>query len=69
MDAAIGFMFSLLFLSIFIVACAIAYKNRAAIKKWLNTPYHAEDDRKLRLQRIIEDAEKELESIEKEEVK
>ncbi len=63
MDAAVGFMLVLLFLSLFALVLAILYKRRDYIRRWLNTPYYAEDDRKLRLQRRIEDAKKELEEL------
>jgi len=48
---------------------AYAYRHRAAITKWLNPTYYAINDRKLQLRRQIENAEKELEAIEKEEAK
>jgi len=65
MDLAVGFFALLVFLGVFLFVLALAYRNRATIGKWLNTPYYAESDRKLKLQRRIEDAEKELEAIEK----
>jgi len=65
MDAAIGFLFAMVVLAGVIFALAIAFKNRNAIKRWLNTPYYAEDDRRLRLHRRMEDAQKELEELDK----
>ena len=63
MDSAIGLMFSLIFLTAFCFGLAILYKNRSPVQKWLNTPYYAEDDRKLKLERRIADATKELEHL------
>ena len=64
MESAIGFLMSLIFILLFIFALGVAYKNRAYICKWLNSPYYASDDRKLRLKRKIEDAQAEIEDIE-----
>jgi len=67
MDAAIGFLLVLIFLALLCLVLAIVYRNRVAVKKWLNAPYYAEDDRKLNLQRRKEDCEKELDDIKKKE--
>lgn len=67
MDSAIGFLFTMVVLAGVGFGFAILYKNRIPVTKWLNAPYYAEDDRKLRLQRRIEDAQKELEAIEQRE--
>jgi len=48
-----------------IVLCAYGYRHRTAIAKWLNPTYYACNDRKLYLRRQIENAQKELEAIEK----
>ena len=65
MEGAFGFLLGLTFLCFLFFGLALLYKNRAEVSKWLNTPYYAEEDRKLRLQRKIENAQKELEAIEK----
>ena len=65
MEAAASLFFCLIILALFIIGLAYAYKRRANISKWLNTPYYAEDDRKLKLERRIEDASAELKEIEK----
>ena len=64
MDAAIGFLLVLIFLALLAFSLALVYKNRALVKKWLNAPYYAEDDRKLNLRRRIEDSANELAEIE-----
>lgn len=65
MDAAIGFLLTLVFLALFAYVLGLGYKNRVMIQRWLNMPYYAEDDRKLRLKRRIEDSQKELADLEK----
>lgn len=65
MDAAIGFLLCLIFLALLVLGVAIAYRRRNEIRRWLNSPYYAADDRRLRLRRRIEDAEKELEELDK----
>ncbi len=65
MDGAIGFLLCLIFLGLVVLGLAIAYRNRVTVSKWLNTPYYAESDRRLKLRRRIEDAEKELEQLDK----
>lgn len=65
MEGAIGFLLVLIFLTIWIVLAGLAYKNRARIQRWLNTPYYASEDRRLQLSRKIEDAKKELEELDK----
>lgn len=67
MEAAASLFFCLIILALFVIGLGYAYKKRAAIQKWLNTPYYASDDRRLRLKRKIEDAERELQALEKEE--
>ena len=69
MESAISFLLCLIFLGLVTLGAAIAYKRRDAIAKWLNTPYYAESDRRLRLTRRIEDAEKELEMLDEKESK
>jgi len=65
--AAIDLLLTLVVLCLFGLFLGFAYRNRASIKKWLNTPYYAEDDRKLKLQRRIEDAQHEIADIDKKE--
>ncbi len=65
MDAALGFFFVMLTLLLFFLGLAYAYRNLNVIKAWLNTPYYANEDRRLRLRRRIEDAEKEIEELDK----
>ena len=65
MDAAIGFLLCLVCLVLVVFGIAIVYRNRAAVSKWLNTPYYADSDRRLKLRRRIEDAEKEIEVLDK----
>ena len=69
MEGAISFMLCLIFLGVVVFMLGIVYRNRVSISKWLNTPYYAEEDRKLKLQRRIEDAQAELTEIEKAETK
>ncbi len=64
MDAAIGFLLVLISLALLTYALALVYKDRAIVRKWLNAPYYAEDDRKLKLRRRIEDLANELADIE-----
>ena len=66
MEAAAGLFLVLLILILFVVFLGYCYRHRAVISKWLQPPYYAVDDRELKLKRRIEDAEKELETIEKE---
>ena len=65
MEAAIGFFFVMLTFLLIILLAAYCYRHRAAITKWMNPTYYAYNDRKLQLRRQIENAEKELEAIEK----
>ena len=76
MESVGSFFLSLVILILFLIFCGYCYKKRTSIAQWLNPTYYACDDRKLRLERIIEDAqrdskrevedaEKELEAIEK----
>ena len=67
MEAAGGFFFVMLTLVLIFVLVAYCYRHRAAIAKWLNPTYYAINDRKLQLRRQIENAEKELAAIDKEE--
>lgn len=69
MDAAAGFILVLIFLLLLALLSGYAYRRRADIAKWLNYPYFACEDRKLYLQRKLEDAQKELEAIEAQEKK
>ena len=64
MEAAVGLFLILLVLSMFTVAGLFCYKYRARISKWVNSPYYACDDRKLHLQRRIENCQKEIAVIE-----
>lgn len=57
----------LLFCSVVFLALGFGLRHRTSINKWLNPTYYACDDRKLRLQRKIEDAQNELKWIEKQE--
>lgn len=68
MEAAAGLFFSLIALAVFGFGIAVLYRNRASVSKWLNAPYYADEDRKLRLKRRIEDSQKELADIEQKEV-
>jgi hypothetical protein len=54
-----GFI-AFLIIDLHILLAAYAYKRRYALLKWLEYPYYAEDDRELRLQRRVEDAQHEL---------
>ena len=76
MESVGSFFLILLIFILFLAFCGYCYKNRTSIAQWLNPTYYACDDRKLRLKRIIEnaqrdseraveDAKKELETIEK----
>ena len=76
MESVGSFFLILVILILFLIFCGYCYKNRTSIAQWLNPTYYAYNDRKLRLKRIIEnaqrdseraveDAEKELEAIEK----
>ena len=76
MEAVGSFFLILVILILFLAFCGYCYKNRTSIVQWLNPTYYAYNDRKLRLKRIIEnaqreseraveDAEKELEALEK----
>ena len=76
MESVGSFFLILVILILFLLFCGYCYKNRTSIAQWLNPTYYAYNDRKLRLKRIIEDArmdserevedaEKELEAIEK----
>jgi hypothetical protein len=58
-----------LILDLHIVLLAYLIRNREAIKKWMNAPYYAENDRELYLTRRKEDVEKELAWIEAEKTK
>lgn len=64
MDSAIGFIVVLLTLLVALLGLAMVYKNRAAVKRWLNAPYYTEDDRVIRLKRRMEDTQRELEWLE-----
>ena len=68
MDSAIGFLLCLIFLGVVVFGVGVAYRNRAAISRWLNSPYYAADDRRLKLRRRIEDSEKELEALDEKEL-
>ena len=62
--------FSILLVSaIVLFSLGYSLRHRASINKWLNPTYYAEDDRKLKLKREIEDCQKELEWIEDQEKK
>ncbi len=65
MDTAIGFFMVLVFLSLFIILIGFTYKQRAQVAKWLNYPYYSVDNREVSLTRKIEDAQAELQWIEK----
>ena len=65
MDSAIGFLFVMVVLCLFLFLGGLAYKNRAIIAKWLNAPYYAEDDRELKLSRRIEDCQREVRDIQR----
>ena len=76
MEAVGSFFLILVILILFLAFCGYCYKKRTSIAQWLNPTYYACDDRKLRLKRIVEDArrdsartvedaEKELEALEK----
>lgn len=67
MEAAAGLFFSLIALAAFAFGAAVLYRNRISVAKWLNAPYYADEDRKLKLKRRIEDSEKELADIEQKE--
>ena len=67
MDGGIGLLFSLLTLIAFCFGLGLVFKNRSLVQQWLNTPYYAEDDRKLKLRRKIEDCQAELTAIEEQE--
>lgn len=69
MEAAGGFFISMLTILLVFLLAAYGYRHRAAIARWLNPTYYAINDRKLQLRRQIENAEKELEAIEKVEEK
>ena len=58
---------TLVILAVLCLLAAILYRNRVSVSKWLKVPYSPEDDRKLKLQRRIEDAQIELEALEKNE--
>ena len=65
MEGVLSLFFGLILLALVGFGLCIAYKQRAYLAKWFNSPYYAIDDRKLRLHRRIEDAQAELEDIEK----
>ncbi len=67
MEVVWGQLFILIVLAVFAVLLAYLYRNRDRLVIWLNTPrrYYAEDDVKLRRERNLEDAQKELDSIKK----
>lgn len=65
MEAAASLFLCLGILALFVVSLAYVYKRRENIKKWLNPPYYAEDDRELRLKRRIQDCQAELDAINK----
>ena len=67
MEVAIGFLLVLLTIALFFLLGGYCYRHRAAITKWLNPTYYAINDRKLQLNRQIENAQKELEAIGKKE--
>lgn len=65
MESVLALFFGIILLGLVGFGFAILYKQRAHVAKWLQAPYYACDDRKLHLKRKIEDAQTELEAIEK----
>ena len=60
MEAMIAFIA----IDVEVLLLAYAYRRREDIRKWLNAPYYADNDRALSLTRRKEDIEKELAWIE-----
>ena len=65
MEGVFALFFGFIIMALVVVAVGIAYKQRAFLSKWLQAPYYASEDRKLTLKRRMEDAQAELEAIEK----
>lgn len=67
MEVIMGQLVLLLILAGFAILLAVLYRDRERLVKWLNTPrrYYSEDDVKLRRERNLEDAQKELDKLEK----
>ena len=69
MDALASGFAILLIGGIVIFGLGYAIRHRDRINKWLNPTYYAGDDRKLSLEREIEDCQRELAWIEDQEKK
>ena len=69
MDAAMGVLVMVIILGVCAFGMGLLYKNRVTVAKWLNMPYFATDDRKLKLQRLLADTQAELKSMEDQEPK
>lgn len=67
MDALLSGISMLLTLTAIALAIGFGLRYRSTIVKWINPTYYACDDRKLKLQRKIEDCQKELDWIKEEE--
>ncbi len=69
MDSAMGVLVMVIILGVCAFGMGLLYKNRVTVAKWLNMPYFATDDRKLKLQRLLADTQAELKSMEDQEPK